>query len=493
MSIFGKTRMMGVAMTLLVGAALGVSACSGGDEVANGGKTPCTFDSECTLGQVCLLKDGVCGAVECDFCLSNQICYTNTDGTQSCSRPECTMDSECEGELSCVDGVCGESTCQSREDCDAGKICNVIAGKCVEPPEECSTNFDCPSGEVCLESGSCRPGCASSEECAAGKVCDATDKLCVDGCRDSTECSAEQTCDASNSCTCDSSKCAEGFTCDEASNACVENPITSCADVTCGEGTRCNSETLECDAFCTADAGQVNSCLDGEFCNTSTGQCEVKSCVDKTPEECAMNPSAPYLSEVFCECVECVEDSQCSGGKTCNVDLGVCQAECQTSCDSAVPGSCDAAGNASYCYGGCCVECIGAADCGSGQICIDGFCGQPPSCDVDPTACPSGTTCVSGTCQTMAGGSSCDVADPTSCPFGQQCQPSSNTSTMGTCQGSMTPGTCGSCNADCTCDGGLTCNGFACEGCDAPFDTRCPGSSPFGGLCLAGICLDLGF
>jgi hypothetical protein len=65
--------------------------------------------------------------------------------------------------------------------------------------------------------------------------------------------------------------------------------------------------------------------------------------------------------------------------------------------------------------------------------------------------------------------------------------PGSGDSTMGTCEGT-TPGGCGGCNPDCTCDNNLTCNGFACEGCTDGLDMRCPGVPLcFGSLCIGSL------
>jgi len=485
MNTFAKrTGWLGLAMAALMCATLGLAGCGSGD-VAQTKDTPCTFDSDCSLGQVCLLKDGVCGSVSCDFCLDGQVCYTNADGESSCSKPECVEDSECSGGLSCVDGLCAEASCQTREDCAEGKICNVLAGKCVAPPAMCSTDFDCPSGEICLDSGSCRPGCLDDSECAEGEICNEEDRLCQSGCTDDSQCGAEESCNDANECVCDSSKCAEGFTCDEEANACVENPITSCDQVTCGPTQACDPTTFECIEVCTTEPGQTNSCPAGQFCNASTGQCEESTCVDKTPEDCTGD--TPYLNPEFCECVECFEDSQCGEGQSCNVTFGLCQGACENPCDASTPGSCDAAPGAPYCYADCCVECIGAADCPQGQICVDGFCGAQPSCALDPTVCPNGYECVADQCQPSNTGGACDVSDPTSCPFGQQCVPGSGDSTMGTCEGT-TPGGCGGCNPDCTCDNNLTCNGFACEGCTDGLDMRCPGVPLcFGSLCIGSL------
>lgn len=483
-----------LALTTII-TALGLAAC-GTEDTGQTQEQKCSFDDECDLGEVCLV-DGVCGAVDCEFCQPGQICYTDADGNSSCSRPECTQDSECDGDKSCIDGLCSDATCQAREDCPEGQICNVLAGKCVAPPDVCTTDFDCPVGNICKDDGTCSPGCSSDDQCDAGKFCNTDINICEDGCRDSTECTAEQTCDDSNQCVCDPSKCAEGFICDEGTNGCVENTATSCDDVTCGEGQTCDPTTLTCveaPMGCTTEPDMPNSCPVGTVCNTATGDCDAQTCIDKTPEDCA-GTDAPYLNQDFCECVECLSDENCdtAAGETCNFN-GQCQAPCQTPCDPGTPGTC--MGSTPYCFGGCCVECIGAADCAAGQICLDGMCGDPPDCSVDPTVCPSGYECVGGTCQAAAAGTSCDPSNPMSCPPGQFCQASDpNNPTSGTCQGLGGGNNCGGCNPDCTCDNGLTCDTLLglCTGCTD--NSQCPPLDlglgiPLPGLCLGGLCLD---
>jgi hypothetical protein len=241
----------------------------------------------------------------------------------------------------------------------------------------------------------------------------------------------------------------------------------------------CDPDTLMCIDACTADSCEAN-----EICNMQTGLCEVNNCPGEDPTQCDGNAQRPTWDPIKCFCAECLSDNDCdmAAGETCN-QSGTCFA-CETACDPNSPGTC--MGATPYCIDDCCVECVGAADCDQGQLCLDGFCGQPPNCQVDPTVCPTGYTCENGECQPPNGGT-CDANDPTTCPEGTFCDP-----TMGQCVGAGGGLGCGFCNQDCTCDNNLTCDGFLCSGCsNNPLDLK---PCPDGQICLdplAPICFPI--
>jgi Cys-rich repeat protein len=479
-----------VAAGLMMVMGFGLVGC-GEDNVGNT-PTACSFDNECKLGEVCLLAKKECGQVPCvgadgvANCLDGQICYVTPGGDSFCSRPECSSSAECDAPAVCSAGKCIEEACSSREDCSDGKICN-LAGACVDPPATCANDQECPSGSVCFADGVCGSGCAMDADCEAGKYCDTGARLCATGCRDSVECGEGLVCGANRVCSCNATSCGAGKVCDMATGTCMIQNITSCDEVTCQPGTFCDPVDFMCKPGCTDQPGQPTSCQAGEVCNMATGQCVGSTCGGRDGSECT-DPTRPKWNNVNCFCAECTTDTECPAGESCNAN-GTCQA-CAP-CDPATPGICGAGANANapYCIAGCCVQCIGNADCPAGNICLDGVCGQPPSCAQDPTSCPSGTTCQNGVCQAQqGGGGACDPMDPTSCGGLGFCDPSTNTCTdIGGGLG------CGLCNADCTCDGGLTCEqGFFCGGCTAPVDPRCPGGIPgIGGLCLGGLCIPL--
>lgn len=475
LNAFASKIISGALPLLFIGGLISMNACSP-DDVPTTPEAACDFDDDCKLGEVCL-ADGVCGSVSCDFCINDQICYTDADGNQSCSRPECATDNDCTGDLSCSDGLCVESSCTSRADCPEGQICNIVAGRCVAPPETCTLDTDCPAGKVCAADGSCITGCANNDECEAGTFCNMDTRICDPGCRADEDCSEDQTCNDENVCVCDPNKCQVGEVCDSDNIACIENVVESCDDLDCPDGSVCNPDTLTCEdeMRCTPEPDQPNSCGAGAACNEATGVCEIVNDAcgpdDPTAEICAMTTN-PYLNKDFCACVGCLEDSQCdvAAGEGCNSN-GQCSI-CVVECDPGIPGACT--GDTPICSLGCCVGCETNNDCADGNICLGGACEPPPSCTQDPTACPPGYECVDGTCSTPQG-MQCDVNDPLSCGGLQQC-------VNGVCTGG---GGFGSCDAA-TCPSG-SCGMLGCS-CDLLAGVGCPSGQqclPFLNECLA--------
>lgn len=469
--------------------ALTVFSGCGSDDPGVAKKT-CSADGDCSVGQVCLLATNSCGTVPCESdgfynCLPDQICLTLEDGSAVCSRPACVSNDECTAPAVCSGGKCVEETCTSKDDCPDGKICN-LNGACVDPPAECGTDDQCPSGQVCVirdgAANVCRPGCAADTDCEAGRYCNTADKQCQPGCRSNDECGEGETCDlaGTHQCGCEATSCPQGKVCDPTSKKCIEQTATSCADLNCdsSQGLYCDQPTLTCVQGCVPAAGTPNSCPDGEFCDQNTGSCVSNSCPGEDPNQCQGDPDFPLWNATFCACVECLGDTDCDqgAGETCNAN-GQCFA-CTTACGSAA-GAQSCGGATPYCVSDCCVECVGAADCPSGQICLDGSCGNPPSCANDPTVCPTGYTCNAGVCQPPATGGTCDPQNPTSCPTGTFCDP-----TTGTCQGAGGGFGCGLCNADCTCDNGLSCDGFLCGGCTTQIGFPPTSNCPSGQVCL---------
>lgn len=418
----------------------------------------CSFDTDCPLGQVCGVADSTCIVADCQFCTPDQICYRPTpDAPGSCSAPECSGDADC-AEGSCRGGVCTTGGCVSNSDCGEGEICNLV-GVCEMSDGTCSGNADCPTGQICKDDA-CVAGCAADNECEDDEYCTA-DGACATGCRDSMGCTGPGEVCTDGTCACTATSCPDGTVC-LGSGSC--GAATDCAQIDCGTQV-CNPSTLQCQDPCTAD-----SCQPNEICNMTTGLCAVNNCPGEDPNQCAGNAQRPNWDPIKCFCAECLSDSDCNtaAGETCNA-AGQCFA-CQTTCNAQTPGTCG--GGTPYCINDCCVECVGAADCGQGELCLDGTCGPPPNCQVDPSVCPAGYTCnqATGQCDAPSTGGACDPADPMSCPFPGFCDP-----TTSTCQGGGGEFGCGLCNPDCTCPTGFTCNGFYCSAPDPLACLTCPG------------------
>lgn len=419
--------------------------CSDDDATASS----CNFDTDCSLGTVCSVNK-VCVRAACGFCSAEQVCLKTAENPEgTCSAPECSTNTDCAGKGGvCKAGLCTAIQCTTSVECGAGEVC-TLANQCVASDGTCDSDPDCPTGEICRDSA-CVPGCATHEECADGKFCNA-DGICQTGCRDNTQCASNQTCNGEGRCICTPGGCGDGKFCNTESGMC--DIVSSCEQVNCQSGQVCNPTTLSCQDACTAD-----SCSPGQVCEASTGLCQTDNCPGEDPRQCDTNSARPIWDPVHCFCAECTSNADCTGaGEVCTAG-GRCVA-CQTPCDAATPGTCT--GSTPYCIDDCCAECVGAADCQAGQLCLGGACATPPSCTADPTACPTGTTCQNGTCAPNTGGGVCDPTNPTGCPTGTFCDP-----TTLTCSSAIGGGLgCGLCNPDCTCDGGLTCNGFLCEGC----------------------------
>lgn len=357
---FGRTLLPGL-LVVVVAAALAMFAVGCGGDTGQTGATGCTDHFDCDFGEVCNDDAQCVDGVECQWCQEEieqgeLICY---DGY--CTRPECSDDSDCDGDDRCIDGVCAEAQpCSSSDDCPDGYRC-TLAGYCTKDDDNGGNGGD--------------PDCTGDEDCPGDEVCE--DGTCID--------------DGDN----------------------------------------------------------------GETCDL-----EPADCVD--PE--------PHFDEQACECAECLDETDCDGANEQCIN-GSCTPAGSEDCPSGIecdpnnPGTCG--GDTPYCIDECCVECIGAGDCDGNELCVDGQCQDSAGCE-DDGDCPSGYDCsASGECVPPETGEDCSTdAD---CPDGQFCDPQTNT-----CQSLGGDMGCGFCNDDCTCDNGLTCDGFMCTGCAWLTEDDCP-------------------
>lgn len=345
----------------------------------------------------------------------------------------CVSDNDCQlGTVCTANGICESVDCQF---CSEDHVCLITEarpqGSCSSP--ECVLNEDCPDGVPCV-SGICGGNaaqCSGPGDCPTGQTCNFAGR-CVEsnnggttGCEDHGDCTSPQICDFE-------------------SGSCITPTSTNCND-------------------------DPSVCEGNEYCHQS-GECRINNCGSLSPSDCS--GLTPIFDGPNCQCVACIDATHCGAGQVCNNN--VCEDSqpggCQIQCSSATPGTCSGTGTP-YCINDCCVQCLGAADCGSNELCLDGFCGSPPDCSADPSICPTGYTCnASGDCVPPQTGQDCS-SDPLACPDGTFCDPDT-----GQCQGFGGEFGCGFCNPDCSCPNGLTCNGLACEGCiPNPFGpSQCP-------------------
>ncbi len=225
--------------------------------------------------------------------------------------------------------------CQSREDCEAGKIC-TSDNRC----DGCESSGQCRLKEVCNPTSlACelRPewgtDCATNDQCGAGSWCH--QGLCKDR-------SAVSLCPGGNR-----SECPQGQRCNTV-NAVCEEDLGCSADADCAVSEICNTGSHACVARCTADT-QAQICAGGERCVAEKcvqcsvdGDCGVGLICDPAGKcasalrcyqdrDCKV-PLVCYVQTGACLAKQppCVSDENCGPDQRCNVGTGKCVARsCQ--------------------------------------------------------------------------------------------------------------------------------------------------------------------
>jgi hypothetical protein len=212
-----------------------------GIQCASGGE-PCHIDGE----------DGVCGD-------GVQQCR---DGMLTCVPTQTPSPEKCNG----LDDDCSGETDEG-DLCDAGEIC--VHGHC-EP--KCGTGeFRCAGGDVCVD-GVCIEASCATKDCPDGSVC--RDGTCVAPC-DDVVCPYGATCrrgvcvDA-----CEGVKCDPGFACEvreSSDQSTLVGVCSSCDCRGCGDGQSCDEH------LCVEDLCKDQNCAAGSHC--VAGDC-VDNCKD---------------------------------------------------------------------------------------------------------------------------------------------------------------------------------------------------------------------
>jgi hypothetical protein len=432
----------------------------------------------------CRCGDGA-GAAECanqePFCL-----FGAALGDGRCV--DCRADNDCArpqrpGLFECVDTVCRACDPSDHASCGADQLCcnfrcidtsEAVNGNC----EACGDSCDVEQTNQC-DSRSC--GCGDNAPCdlnSATPLCDDPRGQCVQ-CRADVDCAGHP-----------------------GGAQCVDNVCSAC-DPNGHDG--CGANELCCVAngspVCqsTSDAaGQCESC-NGACDGLSTNRCTARSCGCGNGEPCG--GAFPVCDDGANECVECTADVHCNNSPNgsqcvnrecrrcdpsdqagCGGDQLCCGADASLRCEGTqggVAGQCESCGAACgliadtcsgrdcqcgadaecsgatpFCDTGACVQCLGKADCGLGELCCDGEC-QPTgggvgeqceqcgvACDQDASnRCSTQQTCVCG------GGDRCGEPSPI-------------------CRDNV--GVCADCSSDGDCDAGESqCVNFSCLECDA--------------------------
>ena len=377
----------------------------------------------------------------------------------------------------------GQKACSNHSECDLGSVCGS-EGTCVET--KCSF---CASDDelICYETEANPQGTCSKPECSANSECPEPGESCIDGQCQGNECSSDDDCPGDEVCGAFGA-CTEGGTTGGTGDAGGDAGI----DGGSGSGTGGDSGIDDGGGMPDGGSGTTGGdtggdpcggCPSGKACNPNTGMCEDSNC--GMPKDCSNKPQANIWSDLYCACVECKGDSDCSGDNVCRG--GTCAPPCGTKCTGGDSSKCGT--DKPYCISECCVECIGTMDCEGDKVCVDGTCSKGATNNCTSGSCPTGYSCNSSTgkCEQQTSGMSCSSQDPTSCPQGEFCDPQTQMCTNPT--GGM-GGQCGLCGNNCSCPGKLTCQQFICTGCSQQLfggdpDYKCPSGQtclPLGSL-----------
>jgi Cys-rich repeat protein len=432
-----------------------------GDNGGGGGAagTSCQLDSDCPKETVC--QGGSCvvkGCSTADDCGDGQICVDDGsgNGTKVCTAIECISDGDCANGATCVDGLCVGGTvpqgCKSSADCPAGQTCDTATGNCAPVPPSslgecaaCVEQADCEAGLECGKVGvsnHCTRPCTQQGECASGWTCYDSDgsgaKTCVPGMFQCKDCLLDG--------------CGDGLFCNPSNGVC-EQAVATCQncvqDAQCGPGQRCHGK--ETTKFCVPECSQ-GTCPENGTC-TDVGEgiqvCEWQSagpcCLGAgcgTPIDPCANVECP-ASVPYCtngQCVECLDNSHCTDGKTCSPSKHQC-VDNGPQCTGTTPFFDESKGK--------CCQCLNTSHCGG------------KTCNTTTCMCEQGSTNVCDTCADPYPGCAefqgqwvcVQCSEDSHCPT-NQCD-----LTSFTCAGGGPPpaqGNCGSsgCAAPLACDSG---------------------------------------
>lgn len=243
---------------------------------------------------------------------------------------------ECTGAGTCT-GACDGVSCEAPM-CQVAAECEPLTGLC-PTPTNAPNGTNCDDGNLCTQSDSCSSGscvgsnpvvCPEPQQCQAAGVCNPTTGICSapTNVQDGTNCDDGNLCTVSDSC--HSGACTSG------------SPVTCPAAPQCKVAGTCNPATGNCSTQTNAPNG--STCDDGDPC-TLGDSCQNGNCQG---------------SEVSCNSPPaCKASTTCSAG-SCNYTQNVPDGTLDSNCPSGSP----------RCSSGTCVECTDDSHCS----------GTTPSC-----------------------------------------------------------------------------------------------------------------
>jgi hypothetical protein len=479
---------------VLVPLALVLTACSSAPpDTETGSKPECQVPSDCDDGDACTndlcTKALVCShpALTCD---DNDACTVDTcDPASGCKNKTAPCDDDIDCTIDKCDAANGCKHTPDDDACDDDKVCTD--DKCDKAKGCVNATTDCDDGNACTDD-TCNKvnGCVSTEtDCDDDNACttDTCDKTkgCVHKdkpCDDDNLCTTDN-CDPESGCKSKPQVCDDGFDC--TIDTC--NPAVGCVATpdseACDDANVCTTDKCDKMKGCVHTA---NACDDGDPCTADVCD-KFKGCTT-LPKDCSDGNSCTTdgcdKTNGNCKSVATVCDDglECTAD-TCDPAIG-CKFEVKFGAKCGIDGFCDASAACNKCAPTCV-----AGSCTDG---CGGFC--PGMCD-DGNACTTGDACDSGKCQGVSkvcddgnactkdsceAGTGCKnvVAEGLSCGDGNPCT-ENDVCASGSCSG--TPKSCDDAN-ECTVD---SCD--AKEGCKHVAKTvgTCGGGA---GKCIDGGC-----
>lgn len=322
----------------------------------------CIGDAQCVPSN---RGDGLCidGCETADDCRDGYDCVdSDTHPGRLTCRPACTTDDQCTGGRVCNPAV---GRCDEPFSGELGEPCSTVMGACAGGT--CFTEFDsgfpgsycsflgcdasaadaddgCPDDGVCRENedGStfCMQGCEDSRDCRGGdyecRPVDPDDASAGMGCFPA--------CTSDDACANDGTDGAPDFSCNPGTGLCGFPFEAARLGEPCEDGDDCPGGVCVAEATDGYPAGMCVSvgcaltgdgperpcddggvCVDDESGDPAYGVC-VTACTTETSGTCRPGYACAAIDAgPDGTCVPACEADDCSGGRTCNTETGLCE------------------------------------------------------------------------------------------------------------------------------------------------------------------------